>query len=166
MQFLIFSDTHGNRRGMEEILLRQPVLPDGILFLGDGTMDLARAAFPPSLLIYAVRGNCDYPGEGAPPTECLTALMGHTLFLTHGHLFGAKSGVSGLLSAGLERGADLILYGHTHKPFEEYFPAGSAPFGKPLQRPVRIFNPGSLQKGDFGFLTLEKDTVLFSHGKL
>lgn len=163
MQFLIFSDTHGNRRGMEEILLRQPTLPDGIFFLGDGVMDLRRAAFPQGLSVYAVRGNCDYPGEETPPLECLTALSGHTLFLTHGHLFGAKSGISGLLSAGIERGADIVLYGHTHKPLEEYLPAGSLPS---LQKPMWIFNPGSLKNGDFGMLTLEKETVLFSHGRL
>ena len=166
MQFLIFSDTHGNRRGMEEAFLRQSPSPDGLLFLGDGTLDLARANLPQNLSVYAVRGNCDYPGEGVPPLECLTALSGHTLFLTHGHLFSAKSGLEGLLCAGVERGADIILYGHTHKPLEEYFPAGSAPFGFVLKKPVWVFNPGSLKKGDFGLLTLDEHSVLFSHGTL
>ena len=166
MQFLIVSDTHGNRRGMEKILARQTALPDGLFFLGDGVMDLNRANLPKELSVYAVRGNCDYPFEGCPPTECLTALSGHTLFLTHGHLFGAKSGISGLLSAGIDRGADLILFGHTHRPLEEYIPAGETIFGTTLQKPIRLFNPGSLKNGDFGLLTLEKENVLFSHGRL
>ena len=166
MQFLIFSDSHGNRRGIEEAVLRQTLGLDGILFLGDGQLDLFCADLPKALSVYAVRGNCDYPGEGSLPTECLTALSGHTLFLTHGHLFGAKSGVEGLVRAGVERGADLVLFGHTHKPYEQYFPAGASPFGFVLQKPLYLFNPGSLQKGSFGVLTLTKDSVLFSHGML
>ncbi|MBQ7172980.1 MAG: metallophosphoesterase family protein [Clostridia bacterium] len=166
MRFLIVSDTHGNRRGIEEAVARQTDGLDGIFFLGDGTMDLFRADLPPGLPVYAVRGNCDYPGPDAPPTECLTALLGHTLFLTHGHLFGAKSGIGGLVRAGIERGADLILYGHTHKPLEQYFPAGEKLCGSILQKPLYLFNPGSLKNGSFGFLTLTENTVLFSHGAL
>ena len=166
MQFLIFSDSHGNRKGIEEAVLRQPSKIDGVFFLGDGQLDLFRADLPEDLSVYGVRGNCDYPGEGSLPTECVTSLCGHTLFLTHGHLFGAKSGIEGLARAGVERGADIILFGHTHRPLEAYFRAGSAPFGISLQKPLYFFNPGSLQWGSFGLLTLTEDTVLFSHGNL
>ena len=166
MQFLIRSDTHGNRRGIEAAVARQSNRLDGLLFLGDGALDLTRADLPQGLSIYAVRGNCDYPGEEAPPTECLTALCGYTLLLTHGHLYGVKSGLERLLRAGVEKSADLLLYGHTHRAFEQYFPAGSAPFGFSLERPVWVFNPGSLKNGDFGILTLTSEVVLFSHGRL
>lgn len=166
MQFLIFSDSHGNRRGIEEAIARQPSPPDGILFLGDGVTDLARAALPDGLSVYAVRGNCDYPAEDAPPVECLTALAGHTLFLTHGHLYGVKGGIGRLFTAGIERGADLILFGHTHRPLDAYFPAGSDLLAEPPEKPVHLFNPGSLKNGSFGVLTLTGDDVLFSHGSL
>ena len=159
MEFLIFSDSHGKRQLMEEVVARQIKKPDAILFLGDGLGDIGnRMAEIP---VIRVRGNCDwrFPEEPVGDLELLN-FEGHRLLLTHGHLFGAKSGMGGLISAAKEHKADLVLFGHTHR--QELF---TLP-GEAGERPLYLFNPGSIASGFFGTLHLENHTVLFAHGSL
>lgn len=65
--------------------------PDAIMHLGDHVSDAEELSYALDLIdFYMVRGNCDF-GAQAPET-ILTELGGVRLFLTHGHLFGVKSG--------------------------------------------------------------------------
>ena len=59
MRFLIFSDSHGRRDDMTEILSRQKSL-DGVFHLGDGRQDLI-GLLPLSgeIPLFAAVGNCD-----------------------------------------------------------------------------------------------------------
>ena len=69
--------------------------PDAIVHLGDHVSDAEELSYALDLIdFYMVRGNCDF-GAQAPET-ILTELGGARLFLTHGHLFGVKSGMSRL----------------------------------------------------------------------
>ena len=175
MEFLIFSDSHGRTEGMELALERQIRRPDGILFLGDGLRDMTRLDFDGGIL-YDVAGNCDWfsglCGGDSAPTERILSLEGHTLLMTHGHLYGVKGGQGALLSHAVEVGADLVLYGHTHIPHASCIPAGTQVGNTVLQHPIHFFNPGSIGsdsdgKGlSFGTLTLRGTTVLFSHGRI
>ena len=110
MEAIIFSDSHGNRAGMQQVLSHQVKSPDAVFFLGDGLRDFD-ALDTANASLYRVTGNCDWfspLGDGKnPPTECLTALLGHTILLTHGHKFSVKSGEEHLLRHALAAGADI-----------------------------------------------------------
>jgi putative phosphoesterase len=121
------SDTHGDTRGIERVLAY--VRPAALVHLGDGERDAeSMAAHVPGVEIIAVGGNCDHPGRN--DTENAVILGGKKFFLTHGHLFGVKSGTERLVSHAATR-ADFVLYGHTHIPH----------IG--IEAGVYILNPGS-----------------------
>lgn len=165
MDFLIFSDAHGRTAGMTAAFRRQRRTPDAVLFLGDGVRDFSPADFPGSAC-FAVRGNCDLlvPSEVAED-EMILRFEGHTLFLTHGHLYHAKYGTDRLIAHARAVGADIVLFGHTHRPTLERVPTEEG--GE-----IILFNPGSIGRDrdgegySFGTLTLTPETVLFSHGRV
>jgi putative phosphoesterase len=137
MRILVCSDSHGRRDRLVLALEQQPGA--GILaFLGDGAADAAFFAREPGRAAYLVRGNCDGAACGLPLWEAFTVL-GKNVLCTHGHAAGVKFGLEGLLRAGRERGADLVLFGHTHEPLV-YYEGG-----------VTLFNPGSIHDGNYGF---------------
>ena len=59
-------------------------------------------------------------------------LGNHRILLTHGHYYNVSLGVEGLREEAIERGCDIAMYGHTHRPYLEQG-------GK-----VTNLNPGSL----------------------
>ena len=165
MELLIFSDSHGKVDAMQQALSRMVRRPDGVLFLGDGLRDAER--LEQDIPWYMVSGNCDWFG-GERPDEIVMAMEGHTLLLTHGHRYSVKSGLGALLYHAVEVGADVVTYGHTHVPELQIVEAGEIVAGKPLEKPIYLFNPGSIGSSEhsFGTLTLRPDLVFFSHGNL
>ena len=99
-------------------------------------------------------------------------LEGHRILLTHGHRYGVKNGLGGLLNRAAQEGADIVLFGHTHQPMTETVPSGTVLGGVTIDRPIRLFNPGSIGRNEdgegrvFGTMILRGDTVLFSHGRI
>ena len=166
MEFLIFSDSHGRASAMKQVFDRQIRKPDAVLFLGDGLRDASPELFAPSAL-FAVRGNCDLFSVGAQgANEELLSFEGHKLLLCHGHTHFVKSGYGALLSYAASRGADIVLFGHTHQACLERIEAGTVIGGSPLARDLYLFNPGSIAQGEFGTLVLMGESVLLSHGSL
>lgn len=172
MELLIFSDSHGRVEGMCHALQAQIRKPDLILHLGDGAGDLEylpHRAIP----MLSVRGNCDLFTVSANISEefCLEEL-GHKILMVHGHRYGVKSGMGALLSHAAKIGADVVLFGHTHIPYEECVPAGELIGGITLARPIYLFNPGSIGRNEqgeglsFGTISLSKEHVLLSHGNI
>lgn len=168
---LILSDSHGRADRVAEAIQR--VKPDGILFAGDGVRDLSYCDLPCPL--WAVRGNCDWMTSplvlnGAafmPEDEELVTIEGIRILLTHGHKQGVKSGLGGAVAHAVRRQADLLVFGHTHIPLElRLSPDESTTLA--LQKPLTVFNPGSL--GDrvpsFGTLTIRNGQMLLGHGEL
>ena len=150
-KLLVLSDSHGGRDAIERILKVESKNIDALIFLGDGLRDLELALTKyPRLRAYSVAGNCDfqrsYPAEGLAPFE------GRLIFYTHGHLYGVAMGPEQLQLTGENRGADIVLFGHTHRPLivpgERDWPAA--------------LNPGSCSRPrgpegpTFAVLTLEK----------
>ena len=170
MDILIFSDSHGDTSAIRKMISRQLQQPYAIFFLGDGLhdTDILSPCDPP---LYCVQGNCDWFSADGAPTEIVMAMGGHTIFATHGHLYHAKETDAALISHAIDVGADIVLFGHTHQPYLRVIPAGTE-FGTlargnfAIQKPIYLFNPGSLRAGSFGALTLRKNDVLFSHGTL
>ncbi|MCD7760731.1 MAG: metallophosphoesterase [Clostridiales bacterium] len=111
MKLLIFSDSHGNKTNMRQVLERER--PDMVFHLGDGRSDiLAVLAEHPELELHSVAGNCDWRSRCR--TEELVTVCGLRILLTHGHEYTVKSGYSRLIAAGQRQGADIVLVGHTH----------------------------------------------------
>ena len=167
MEFLIFSDSHGSASNMSRAIDRQIKTPEAILFLGDGARDLDRL-FVCDIPIWAVRGNCDWASSDyADKNERLLYFEGHTILLCHGHEWGVKGGLGGLIAHAAEVGADIVLFGHTHVPTLTTIAEGETVGKTVLSRPMYLFNPGSIgDEGSFGVLTLKGENVLLSHGSL
>ena len=162
MKALIISDTHGNAFAVREILARHSDA-EVVLFLGDGLSDVEELAYYDKRRVwYVVRGNCDmrplFCGEVVEKTLELY-LNGRKIIMTHGDLYNAKWGMDSLKELARSRGADIVFFGHTHTPCEEYV---SEP------HPFYLFNPGSVAypSQSFGILTLQGGSVLFSVGSI
>ena len=96
-------------------------------------------------------------------------LGGKRIMMVHGDRYGVKSGLARLISAACARGADIVLYGHTQIPFECYLPAGESEYGISLEKPLYVFNPGSIgdYERSFGCIEIRRDgSVILSHGEL
>ena len=123
---LILSDIHGETttlRWLLEEVWKQVGLIDAYICLGDGVRDFDNAeAFirqrDEHATMYAVRGNCDF--TAAHPDRLVIHLGGLKIYLTHGHIHRVKGGLDYLRSAAREAGADIALYGHTHRANVEY----------------------------------------------
>ena len=167
MDFLIFSDSHGRGSRICEILDRQIHRPDAVFFAGDGLRDLDWIEFGQTPL-YAVQGNCDwFSPVSEAQTELLIPLARHTFLLTHGHTYGVKGGLGALSAHAARVGADIVLFGHTHRAYCETVPSGTELGGVRLVRPMHLFNPGSIgADGSYGTLSIRGNELLFSHGEL
>ena len=64
--------------------------------------------------------------------------------------------------------ADIVLFGHTHMPFEMTLGCGND-YGIEICQPMYIMNPGSIGEYPYSFGNIEIDRegrVLLSHGTL
>ena len=167
LTFLIASDTHGRADLLLEAFRRAK--PDGVFFLGDGLRDLN--VLPGDTTLRAVCGNCDWTAhEDAPPVR-VEQIAGYTVYLTHGHLQGVKLSLDTAIQNAAAAGADVLLHGHTHIPFEKTYSIGTKIGNTVLKRPLLAVCPGSLgQPPDghpsFATLTLAEGGVLAGSGKL
>ena len=160
--YLVISDVHGRSDRVRELILRHRDA-SGILFLGDGLRDLPEGE--PRLI--AVRGNCDLTLDPNTPDERFLNLGGKKIFMMHGHRYSVKSGIERAVRMASERGADALLFGHTHLPIEHYYAEGSeCSDGYRVKKALWVFNPGSLAAGSFGLLQIRDGQMLFSHGQL
>ncbi len=156
MKLLITSDSHGDTRALERCLTRNPDAA-AVIFLGDGLRDLERLELdgpnPRGTRVYSVRGNSD------PTTfvalEGFAPFGGLNIFYTHGHMYNVKHSLDGLARTAAARGADIALFGHTHKP------------ALTRMNGVYLFNPGSISRaegrGGYGILSIESGEPAFFH---
>ena len=173
MTLLILSDSHGRPDRVTEAIRR--VRPDGILFAGDGLRDLSSLPDNPPCLLWAVKGNCDWMmspvilGNTALEAEDeeLITVEGIRILLMHGHTYGVKGGLGRASAHAIAQDADVLLFGHTHTPVELHLSPDNT-FAFSVQKPLTVFNPGSLGDRDasFGTLTIQKGQMLFGHGEL
>lgn len=146
MRILIVSDTHGKHGNLEEVLEKESPI-DLLIHAGDveETYYIDAAVNCPK---HMVAGNNDYFTQ--LPKEKEFALGKYKVFLTHGHNYHLYTGTQRLKQAARSRGANLVIYGHTHCP--------NLDFGED----VVAINPGSIseprQKGrDATYILCEID---------
>lgn len=132
-QILVVSDSHGSADVLKSLCCRYPQITT-VLHAGDGSSDVeALMRDNPLLSVFAVRGNCDYDGDFLPDEELFT-VDGVKIFLTHGHRFGVKYDYGTIMWEAKNRGADIVVFGHTHRSECE-------------QRDgIWMLNPGSLSR--------------------
>lgn len=178
MDILVISDTHGRRHAIEQVFSQLNFRPSTVLFLGDGLRDLSVITGNDrydGVSVFAVAGNCDgsiiFPSD---EPEVRSVVFGTTrIVMMHGHTFDVKWGLGEAICYAAKQNADVLLYGHTHAPYEKTLPAGERlRDGTVLQKPLLVANPGSLgspnfgQEPGFGVLTIREGQLLFSHGTL
>ena len=169
MNILVISDSHGYRDRIKRVLERQVKRPDALIFLGDGLVDLDYCDTT-GIPVYKVCGNCDVLYLNFvtdAPDEQIVNLDGIRIMMMHGHNYGVKMTLTPLISTAAEHKVDILLFGHTHIPFElTLMPENDR--GIKLQKPLYVMNPGSLRDGaSFGIITVDRSgRVLMSHGSL
>lgn len=140
MKIIVLSDSHGNTQALVDAVYNEN--PQLILHLGDHEKDChkLREVFP-QITLRAVRGNCDlHPQE---PEYDEFVVENKRVFMTHGHLYGVKTGFDAILNSAMGRGADILLFGHTHIPYQ-----------KTVQGLLAV-NPGSIGAAQKTYAVLE-----------
>lgn len=129
MRILIVSDTHRSLRNFDEVIEREKEI-DMLLHLGDveGDDDYIEAVM--NCPVHIVGGNNDFFSQ--LPNEIEIRIGKHKVFLTHGHGYYVSMDTRRLKQAARARGADIVMYGHTHRPDID------------LEDDVKVINPGSL----------------------
>ncbi len=113
MKVLIVSDTHKSHRNLEKVLERIEDI-DMLIHLGDteGGEDYIQALV--DCPVHIVGGNNDFFSE--LPREEEFEIQGKHIFITHGHYYYVTMNEEYLKKEAKERGADIVMYGHTHRP--------------------------------------------------
>lgn len=155
MKVGVVSDSHGNLKSLKKALDKMGDV--GCIFhLGDYIEDGLYIRTLVDTPVHLIRGNMDeYSREGS--TELFTTIGGFDFFACHGHTYGVKRDLNNLFHAGLEKNAQVILFGHTHKSFIH------------TEESILIMNPGSVgsprieERESYGIIRIEKDKI---HGEI
>lgn len=152
MTILVFSDLHGLTYNFTDVLDRQKGKADWVFFLGDGlnALSAVQPMYRRDFQFLSVSGNCDafYLDPDKPDPTDFKDLCGFRFMLTHGHEYYVKQSTGALIEIAKKRGADVLLYGHTHVPENRYIPADGE-----NDKPLYVMNPGSISKPEDGHPT-------------
>ena len=132
MKILIVSDTHRRDGNLREIIEKQSPF-DMLIHLGD--TEGSEAYFKEwvnndNCVIHVVRGNNDFFSQTDREKEI--SIGKYRAFLTHGHMYGVSFELETIKEEARARKADIVMFGHTHKPYIE------------IDEDVTILNPGSV----------------------
>jgi len=121
--------------------------PDLLLHLGDNHKDCDAIELEyPEIMLRSVRGNCDYGFAGLVIDEF--TFDDKRFFMTHGHAFNVKTGKTRIINTAIERGADILLFGHTHIPHYS------------VEEGLVVINPGSIGLGKtYAVIDIESGNV-------
>ena len=140
MKILVFSDSHRARADMLQAVEEQR--PDMVIHLGDLLRDAEELGYAyPQLPLVAVPGNCD--GWTTEPAIRQLQAEGKTILLSHGHLWRVKQGYDLAILQARQAGADILLFGHTHRAYCEQLDG------------LWVMNPGT-SRSSYGTILLER----------
>lgn len=169
MKILVFSDSHQRNSYMKTAIDTHIKMGgiDCIFHLGDGVADLE--CLSPQIPVCYVDGNFEeyitnYIKRKELRTEACIEFGGFKFFLTHGHRYGVKSSLENAIYSAKQKGADVLIFGHTHEKFLKYLPAENDE-----DKPIHVFNPGSISRPrdnafSYGVIEIRDNNILFSHG--
>ncbi len=132
MKVLIVSDTHKKDENLRAAIWKEKPF-DMLIHLGDNEGSEGYFDYwvdDPRCAIVTVRGNNDF--FSSSPAERMIYIGKYRAFLTHGHRYGVSMTTEHLREEARSRGADIAMFGHSHRPH--------------LARPdgMIVLNPGSL----------------------
>ncbi len=165
MKILVFSDSHGSDRTIKRALELHGRTADLALHAGDGAHSFMISSTEyPTVDFRAVRGNCDSPrsifNSAELAEEEIITVGKHKLLLTHGHRLAVKLSLSMLIAHARARGADIVIFGHTHTPLETYIP------GDDGESAVYLFNPGAAKNGLYGIIEIRDNGILLQNASV
>ena len=129
MRILIVSDTHRENKNYFAVLEKLKPL-DMIIHCGDvegSEYVLTRSVECPVMM---VAGNNDY--FNSLPRELEFNIGKYKVLLVHGHNYYVYMGPEMLKEEARSRGVDIVMFGHTHKPYLD------------IANDLVTLNPGSL----------------------
>lgn len=128
-KILIVSDTHRKNDNYFTLLEQQKPL-DMVIHCGDAEGSeyaLSQAAECP---VQIVLGNNDFFSQ--LPRELEFEIGRYHIWVTHGHTYYVSVGCERIKQEARERGADIVMFGHTHRPFLD------------VEKDLITMNPGSV----------------------
>ena len=128
MKVLIVSDTHRKNASFYDVLEIEQ--PDMVIHCGDAEgaeFEFREVADCP---VEVVLGNNDF--FSALPGELTLDIGPYKVWVVHGHNFFVSMGRENLKEEAAVRGADIVLFGHTHRPVID------------IDDDIIAVNPGSL----------------------
>lgn len=129
MRILIVSDTHRRDENLLKVLNKvKPI--DMLIHCGDAEGSEALIYEKAECDVELVRGNNDFFSD--LPREKEFWIGDYRVFLTHGHNYYVSMDNKTIKEEARERCADIVMYGHTHRPVIEY------------DKDLICLNPGSL----------------------
>lgn len=129
MRILIVSDTH--RQNNNYLKALEKVRPiDMVVHCGDAEGSEYLICESADCPVEMVTGNNDF--FSSLPREREFTIGDYRVFLTHGHNYYVSMGNETIKKEALARGANLVMYGHTHKPVVD------------IEKDIIAVNPGSL----------------------
>lgn len=144
MKILVLSDSHRSMSGIYHAIDTEK--PDHVIHLGDLMEDAEYASMVyPKLPICMVPGNCD--GWTSAEAVKQITLGGRSILLSHGHLWGVKSGYDRAIAQARAARADILLFGHTHQAL-----------CCQLEDGLWMLNPGS-SRSTYGLIELEAGEI-------
>lgn len=151
MKILVFSDSHTNISYMQDIITACKADTSLIVHLGDMCSDYKKIkSLFPDIPSVGVKGNNDF-FEVDTDSEYICSFEGVKCLFTHGHQYAVKSGITGISVRARALKADLVVFGHTHRPFKE------------KRGQTMFFNPGTIGHGElitFGIIHIENFSVV------
>ena len=131
MRILIVSDTHRRDENLKEVIRRTGPL-DMLIHLGDaeGSENFIPEWVNPQCEMQMVRGNNDF--FSALDREREIYIGKYRVLLTHGHYYNVSLGTEQITEDAKERGFDIVMFGHTHRPYLDD------------SQGIIVLNPGSL----------------------
>ena len=129
MKILIVSDTHGKHMNLDRALEKECPI-DMFIHLGDveGGEDYIDAVVECEK--HVVKGNNDFFSE--LPREEEFYIGSRKVFITHGHNYFVSLDPEQIREEGRARQADIVMFGHTHRPYLDE------------ESDMIVLNPGSL----------------------
>lgn len=129
MKILVVSDTHGRHENLREICRRENDI-DMMIHLGDVEGDEEYVEELAGCPVEIVAGNNDFFCDLEREKEL--EIGKYKVLITHGHYYYVAMGMEDLRKEALGRGMDVVMFGHTHRPFLDY------------SKDIVMLNPGSV----------------------
>lgn len=149
MRVLIVSDTHGKHRNLDRVLEEAGKI-DVFIHLGDVEGGETYIDAVVECEKHIVKGNNDFFSDLPREEEFLLGTK--RVFITHGHHYHVSLDPEMIKEEGRARKADIVMFGHTHRPYLD------------VEDDITVLNPGSLsyprqegRKGSYMILEMDED---------